>query len=187
MADAVGTIAGTILSLPNNTEGLIFPQDVRNMLVSLTMQHGQLSVAGNSTPTVLADTITFVEADVTGVALSEVSTTIEAAVDFEMLSPGQLRFIGLAARHFHISCSLSFMSASNNQEIHWQLGKNDVPSSQSDTRRKTGTGGDVGSTAIHWMTPLAAGDHISLFAKNVTTASNITVVSYNLQVVGMIK
>lgn len=187
MVDTVRSLASIVSLLANNTVGAISPQDMRDMLVSLAMQHGQISVAGNAIATTIPDTTGFHEVDATGAVLSEQSQVIAGSDDFDMPVAGRLRYIGLQTREFHIAASLSFTTASNLQEIHFRLAKSGVASAQAEVQRKTRTAGsDVGSTAVHWITSLANNEYISLFAKNVTTASDLTIVSMNIQAVGMI-
>jgi len=186
MVDTVRSLAAVVALLADNTVGDISPQDVRDMLVSLAMQHGQVSVVGNAVVTTIPDTTAFHEVDMTGAALSEQSQVIAGSDDFDMPVAGRLRYIGLQTRMFHVMATFSFITDSNLQEIHFQLANSGVVSVQAEVRRKTGTGTDVGSTAIHWITPLALNEYISLFAKNVSTASDLTIVSANIQAIGMI-
>lgn len=185
MADTIRTLSELLLLLANNTNGDISAQDLQDLTVSLAMQHGQLSVAGNAVATTIPDNTGFHEADVTGAVLSKQSSIL-GTDDFDMPVAGRLRYLGVQTRMFHIMCTISFTSASNNQEIHMQLANTGVVSDESELRRKVATGADVGTGAIHWLEELAQNEYVSLFAKNVTAANNITVVSFNLQAIGMI-
>ncbi len=187
MVDTIRSLAAIVALLADNTSGEISPQDMRDKLVSLAIQHGQLSVAGNAVATTTADTGVYVEADVTGVALSEQSQVIAGVDDFDMPAAGRLRYLGAETRMFHVSATFSFITASNLQEIHFELAKSGTVSTQAEVRRKTGTGSDVGSSAIHWITSLAQNEYVSLFLKNISSTTEVTIVSYNLQAVGMIK
>ncbi len=186
MVDAIRTLAESKTILGNNSTRDISEQDMRDILVSLAMQHGQLSVAGNAVATTIPDNTDFHECDVTGVALSNQSAIL-GTDDFDMLGDGQLRYLGVETRMFRITCTVSFTSASNIQEIHMELAKSGVVSTEAEIRRKVGTGSDVGTGAISWITTLATNEYISLFAKNVTGANDITIVSYNLNASGMIQ
>ena len=186
MVDTVRSLAAVVALLADNSAGDISPQDVRDMLVSLSMQHGQVSVAGNAVATTTTDTGVYVEADVTGALLSEQSQVIAGTDDFDMPAVGRLRYLGAETRMFHVATTFSFITASNNQEIHFELAKSGVVSVQAEVRRKSGTGSDVGSSAIHWITSLAQNEYLSLFLKNVSSTTTVTIVSVNLQAVGMI-
>lgn len=185
MANTIKTLAELLLIYADNSNGDISAQDGKDMIVSLNMQHGQLSVAGNAVETTISDAVSFFEADVTGSVLSNQSSILGVA-DFDMPAAGHLRYLGVETRMFHMACSVSFISASNNQEIHMQLAKSGIVSNQTEIRRMVGTGADIGSTALHWLTTLATNEYVSLFVKNITGANNITVVSFNLQAMGMI-
>lgn len=184
MVDAIKTLSELRTILADNATRDISEQDARDLLASLVMQHGQLSVAGNAVATTIPDNTDFHEVDVTGVALSNQSAIL-GTDDFDMPAAGRLRYIGVETRMFHAMCTVSFISEGNNQEIHLQLGKSGTPSAEAEIRRKVG-GDDVGSTAIHWLTTLENDEYLSLFAKNITAANDITIVSFNLQAMGMI-
>ncbi len=186
MVDAIRTLAEAKTLLADNATRDISEQDMRDILVSLAMQHGQLSVAGNAIATTIPNNTAFHECDVTGAVLSGVSSIL-GTDDFDEPANGRLRYVGVETRMFHIACTVSFTSDSNQQEIHMQLAKSGTVSDQTEIRRKVGTGTDVGTGALHWLTTLATNEYISIFAKNVTGANDITIVSFNLQAVGMIQ
>ncbi len=185
MADAIRTQADLLTRLADNNTGAISPQDVRDLMVSLQGQMAQVSVAGNAVETSIATVSTYTEADLTGATLSEQSSVIGSTDDFDMPATGRLRYLGATTRHFHISVSISFTAAGNNKEFHFRLAKNGTPSAEAEVRRKVGTGTDVGSTAIHWITSLAQNDVLALYAQNVSDDTNLTIVSANVQCVGM--
>ncbi len=66
MVDAIRTLAQSKTILGDNATRDISEQDMRDILVSLAMQHGQLSVAGNAIATTISDAVSFFEADITG-------------------------------------------------------------------------------------------------------------------------
>lgn len=185
MPNTIKTLTELLVLLADNSTRDISEQDIRNLVVSLTMQHGQLSVAGNAVATTISNNTTFFEADVTGAVLSQQSSIL-GVDDFDMPATGRLRYLGVETRVFHIMSTISFISEGNNQEIHMELAKSGVVSTEAEIRRKVG-GDDVGSTAMHWLTTLATNEYLSVFAKNITAANDITIVSYNLQAIGMIQ
>lgn len=186
MVDAIRTLDELKTILADNATRDISEQDMRDQTVSLAMQHGQLSVAGNAVATTIPDNTDFHEVDVTGAILSSVSSIL-GTDDFDEPANGRLRYVGDETRMFHIVCTISFTAANNNQEIHMRLAKSGSVSAKAEIRRKVATGADVGSTAIHWLTTLETDEYISLFAKNITAANDITIVSFNLHAMGMIQ
>lgn len=185
MVDTLRTWSALQTILADNATGDISPQDVRDLLATLAMNHGQITEVGNAAATVISDTTSFFEVTLTAPATSAISA-FQGSADFDQPADGRLRYLGTPTRMFHVMGTVSFTAASNNQEIHMQMGKSGSPSAEAEIRRKIATGVDVGSTAIHWITSLATNEYLSVFAKNVTTASNITVVSINIQAMGMI-
>lgn len=184
MVDTIRTLAALQMLLANNVEGDVSAQDMRDALLSLISQRGQVSEAGNALVTPISDTTSWFEVLTNTPVLSEVSA-IGGSPNFDNPSNCRLRYLGQATRAFRIAASISFSSASNNQEFHIRLGKSGTVSAQAEARRKVGaaTGSDVGSTAINWLTTLAQNEYVTIYAKNITGAHNITFVSFNLQAV----
>lgn len=186
MADTIRTQAAILALLADNTNGDISPQDLRDMMLSLQPVMGQVSMHESASETAIAVDDTWYEMDMTGAALDITSSIINATNDFDMPAAGRLRYLGSVDRMFHCVATLSFVAASNNQEIHIALAKNGVPSVQAELHRKVGTGADVGAVALHWIVAMSMNDYLSIFVKNVTSAANMTATVANLQTVGML-
>ncbi len=186
MADAIRTKADALSRIPVGVSEGTSVQDLRDYMLSLSSMMGQISNQGNAVETVIADPSEWVEGNMNGSVLSEVSQTLVGTDDFDMPATGQLRYLLATQRHFHCMATVSFLAASNNQEIHFRLAKSGTHSPQCEVRRKVGTGTDVGALAIHWITPLTQNQYLSLFVQNITSNANITIVSSNIQAMGMI-
>lgn len=90
-----------------------------------------------------------------------------------------LRYTGAITRMFHVAVSFSFSTASNSQNVEFAVFKNGVRIDSSVQETKTGTAGDVQSTALHVVATLDIYDCLEVFCRNLSTASNVTVKNLN--------
>lgn len=141
------------------------------------MSMGELVMEGNAVETVITTQSAY--AKVLG------TTTLAQAVDFTMPSNNRLTYTGTKTKMFHIGVTSSFSGAGTNDIIQATIYKNGGVDGNgeysSGTRivgslveRKVGTGGDVGSTALHTMVSLATNDYIELATANISATSNVT-------------
>lgn len=181
MADTQRSIAQILALLADNSSGDISPQDLRDAFVTWKMRHGQIYVAsGGGAATTVSNTADYFECNASTWTLSS------GAADFdESGGNGRLTYTGVADVMLHVACTISFTAASNNQVLHFRLGKSGTTDAASEVQFKIGTGSDVGSTAIHLIVSLSTGQYLSLFVRNETSAANVTVSVANLQAVSM--
>lgn len=163
---------------PDNTTGLISPQDLRDLVDSVRAPHGRVHM---STPaaTTIGTPGTFVK----------VAGTFALDSHFHLTTPdttGRVTYNGTSPRHCHVVCSLSMTCAGNNQDIAIRLAVNGNTDPATQARRKIGTGTDIGSTAIHGDALLNANDYIEVYVTNLTSTASITVQDCYLFVIGML-
>lgn len=79
-------------------------------------------------------------------------------------SNNRLTYTGTVNILAHGFASFSYSTNINNQILHIATAKNGVVITASIIQRKTGVGGDVGSSALHYMCTLAENDYIEVFA-----------------------
>lgn len=181
MADTQRTFAQILALLADNSSGDISPQDIRDALVSIRTDHGQIWVPAAARAAVtISGTVNYYEATTPAWSL-----TADAQLFDESAGNGRLTYTGIVPVMVHIACTVSFTVAANNQVIHLRLGKSAVTDEASEAIQKLGTGTDVGSTALHLIEVLDPGEYISLWVRNETSAANITIEVANLQVVTM--
>jgi hypothetical protein len=183
MADTQRTVSAILALLADNAAGDISPQDIRDAFVSWRMGHGQIYVAAaDSGDITISDSVSYFEATAMTWTLSS-----GAHLWDESDGNGRLTYTGTVAMTCHIACTISYTCASSSQVLHWRIGKNGTTDEAGEVQDKIGTGTDVQSTAIHLITSVSNGDHISLFARNATSTANVTIEAANLQVVSMIQ
>ena len=178
MTQTQRSVAEVYALLADNITEDIGPTDHRDSLATWRMNHGQIYVlAAAAAAIVIPNNTDYIEATAPAWTLSAGGFQFD-----ESGGNGRLTYTGVATVMAHISCSISMSSASVNQVTHWRIGKNAVTDAASEIQRKTGAGGDVGSTALHLMESLATGDYVSLWCRNASGANNVTLEVANLQV-----
>jgi hypothetical protein len=97
---------------------------------------------------------------------------------------GRLRYTGTATKMFHCACSVSF-GGGNNDLFVIGVAKNGVVSDASKILRRMGAGGDIGSTAIHWMTELQSMQYLEVYVGNITDTDDPSFYTLNLFAMGV--
>ena len=172
MVDTKRTLTAIYALLADNTTGLISPQDIRDTVATLAPGHGELSITASAATTIsTADTFT---------AVAGTYALSGNAMNWDMNTNGQLRYTGTPDRVVHIANSLSFTTAGNNKVMEIAVAKNGTPIASSTVSRKTGTSGDVGSTAVHAFTSVSTNDYLTVMISNTTDTVDSTVTYLNL-------
>lgn len=149
---------------------------------------GEMYFSGNAVVTTITTIDTWTQI--------QISATDGHLDSFDTPSVYELRYTGATTTPFHLGCTLSFSSASNNQSATAVLVKNATVNGNNEystgkvlsggtIRTKVGTAGDVVSTAIHIMEGLATNDTLSLFVKNTAGTADLTIIDMNLFGVGI--
>lgn len=97
---------------------------------------------------------------------------------------GRLRYIGTDTRMFHCACSVSF-GGGNNDLFVIGLARSGTVSNASKILRRMGAAGDIGSTALHWMTELDYMDYLEIYVGNLTDTDDPDFYTINLFAMGM--
>jgi hypothetical protein len=180
MAETQRTVADVYILLGDNISNDISAEDLRDGFETWRMGHGQIYVdPADAAAITISDTTSYFEAN------APVWTFSAGAHNFAETQNGRLYYTGVAPVVCHVAFSFSFTAASNNQLIHWRIGKNGTSDVASEIQRQVGTGADVGSSAAHLITTMSNGDYLSVFVRNETGSNNVTLESANLQVVTM--
>jgi len=147
-------------------DGAITPQDMRDLIVSLTPS----SAAGKfDTPA----GITIETSGVFATPDSGTSSLINSTADIDMPQHGRIRYIGANDRHFIITLTLTATVAGNNQDCRFQLTKNGEALPETIMGRSWGTGSNSGSLAINTGLVLQQDDYIEIQAANDTSTGDI--------------
>ena len=177
MADTERSLAQLQALLADNATGDISPQDIRDMLVSLTQPYGSFSTATASATTIA----------VAGTYYKMAGTTQVGNVrQMSMPSNGRLQYDGVSPRHFHIAVSVSMTTSNVNNIVGLKIAKNGTVLDDTIVRRFVSTGTDVGSTAVHGDVALSNGDYLELFVTNETDTDSVTVEEVYFFALGML-
>lgn len=178
MVDTARTKAEILALLADNNAGDISPQDVRDMVVSLIPAHGGLyrNVAAPTTVTVAG---TYYKAAGT--------TTAGELDDLTMPQDNRLTYIGVPERHFHILATISMTCDGINKIIGFKIAKNGTPIDGSVSRRRVGTGTDIGALAVQADVALATNDYVEIWVTNETTNTAVTLDEFHLHMSGILE
>lgn len=186
MADTERTLTDLLTNLfqDGQAAGSISPQDVRDLIVSLTPDYGAISMTGlpNTTATTVSNTTDYFTVAGT-TALGSMSE------DFDMPANGQLRYTGTPGRHAHVACSISYKAAAANQDVLFQLMHYDASGATTSALATSRISDRIStvteSTALHADVHLDTNDYLYLAVRNTTGANNITVEYFYLFAMGM--
>lgn len=179
MADTKRSLASLLALLADNTTGDISAQDMRDVVVSLGSDYGDMYMTPeNSTETVIADTTNFFPIGGTFV--------FKSGLDWDMNTNGQLRYIGAAARSVKVTASCTFTSASNNQTLEFALAKNGVVVPGTYVDKRVNTGADVRSLTVVGLDTFTTNDYASIMVRNQSSAANCTIKHMNVCATGYV-
>ncbi len=167
----------TNLFADSQPAGSITPQDMRDLIVSLSPPYGAYYFTATAATTI-AVAGTFVKALGT--------TVLTNAREFTMPSNNRLTYTGVPDRHMHLVLSASFISAGTNDNLSIALARNGAVITHTEMTRFVSTGSDQGSTASHGDVVLSTNDYIELFVTNEDAAVDVTVQQAYVFAMGMI-
>lgn len=178
MADTRRSLSETLALLADNATGAISAQDLRDAVVTLTPDHGEISITSASATTI-SDTTSYFP-------VAGTYTLASGADDWDMDSNGQLRYIGAAPREVHVWATASFTAASNNQVLYVGISKNGTDITAADVHTKIGTGTDVQAVALTATIEVVTNDYVALDVRNTTSTANVTFETAEITVMGHI-
>jgi hypothetical protein len=158
--------------LRDNTMGDISAMDVRDIVDSMQLDHGEMYISSSSETTINTQDV-----------WEAVAGTWMIGADFynfAMDTNGQLKYTGPTRRMAMLTASISMTAAQANKTFEVAIAKNGTVHTPSIIRRKIGVAGDVGAAAAHALVHLETDDYVSLVVRNTTDASNVTINLSNL-------
>ena len=174
MADTQRTVAALQAILADNVTGDISAQDVRDMLVSLAPDHGEMYISTSAATTVSVKD--------TWYPISGTWALTGGAKNFSAGASG-LQFDGDEARLFRLAGTGSFTGGTGDT-LEFAFAKNGTVITPSIIRRKLGSS-DVGAAAIVSHATLDTGDQVSVYGRNTTDTSDFTCLLGVIDVLGI--
>lgn len=135
----------------------------------------ELSMLWNTTATTIWNTTDFFKAAWTTTLTSSLSMWFD-----DWWASNRLRYTWATTRMFHIACSFTFSSNTNNQNLEFSIAKNWTIISTSRQENYSWASWTNQSTALHVATSLATNDYIELYVRNTSSTWTITVKNINL-------
>lgn len=182
MAETPKVLSALLAQLPDNTTGLISPEDIRDAVVSLYPSRGQLSLT-------LPGITTF--AGVNTYAPVVVTTALDTNVCSSCVSQpsnGVLKLLKNVDQVVLVNATLEILPASNNQRLAFTFAKNGTPvSNLTYTHYYGNLGGNPESVFISGLLPMTYNDELSVVVKNESSTASVTTSFYTTSLIGFIK
>lgn len=180
MADTPRTIAALLALAPDNTQGLISPQDLRDMLVSLYPSRGALNLTASAATTISSANVWYKVAGTTALDLT-------LSVDHvDMPSNATLRTTKAVAQDVLATATVAVQTTENNNDISLTLAKNGTAINRIAISASIPKTTAPYSFVVSAIIPMAQNDTLEVQVKNLTGAHNITVVTLDFNLIGFI-
>lgn len=179
MADTARTLSVLLNSLfaDGQSVGAITPQDMRDLIVSLTPPYGGCYIT-SSAPTAISTPGTYVKAAGT--------TAVTNVRDVTMPTDNRLTYTGSVDSHFHMVLSVSATTAGSNDNLGFAIAKNGVVLDHTKLTRFVSTGSDRGALAAHGDVMMSTNDYLEAFVTNLDASASVTLNQCYLFCMGMI-
>jgi len=167
MADTARTKAEILALMADNTVGAISPQDIRDMIVSMSAANGRISM---DTPA--ATTIT-----TPGTYYKAAGTTVGGgdAADFTEATTNRLTYTGAPTRHLSVVASATISAVGTDQVIGVKVAYNGVVIDASIARTIIKASGNAFSISCHIDQHMNTNDYIEAWVTNETSSGAVTV------------
>lgn len=183
MADTPRTLAQLLALAPDNTSGLISPQDLRDMLVSLYPSRGQFELAtGGATATTFSGANVYTSVKGT----TQIDTTV-CTTCVTMPGNGQLAFTKAVEQVALVNATLEVLPSANNQRYTFTFAVNGTPKANlAYTAYYGNLGGNPAAVFLSGLVRIAAGDVLSVVVRNDTDTHALTAQTFTVSAIGVI-
>jgi hypothetical protein len=181
MAETPKVLSALLAQLPDNTTGLISPEDIRDAVVSLFPSRGQLDLTATAATT-FALTDTWYKLAGT--------TALDATLGqdgFSQYANNELRATKAVNQVLLITANVELVCASNNKTFGITFAKNGVAITGIHVSAVLSDSGKGYGFSITGLLPTSQNDTISVFVRNETDTTAVTATSLTLSAVGFIR
>jgi len=181
MAETPKVLSALLAQLPDNTTGLISPEDIRDAVVSLFPSRGQLDLTA-SAATTFAVTNTWYKLAGT--------TALDATLGqdgFSQFADNELRATKAVNQVLLVTANVELVCASNNKTFGLTFAKNGTAITGIHVSAVLSDSGKGYGFSISTLIPTAANDIISVYVRNETDTTAVTATSLTLSAVGFIR
>ena len=181
MAETPKVLSALLAQLPDNTTGLISPEDIRDVVVSLFPSRGQLDLTASASTTFALTDTWYKLAGTTAL-----DTTL-GQDGFSQASNNELRATKAVNQVLLITANVELVCASNNKTFGITFAKNGVAITGIHVSAVLSDSGKGYGFSITGLLPTSQNDTISVFVRNETDTTAVTATSLTLSAVGFIR
>ena len=181
MAETPKVLSALLAQLPDNTTGLISPEDIRDVVVSLFPSRGQLDLTATAATT-FALTDTWYKLAGT--------TALDATLGqdgFSQVANNELRATKAVNQVLLVTANVELLCGSNNKTFGLTFAKNGTAITGIHVSALLANSNKGYGFSITALLPTVANDTISVYVRNETDTTSVTATSLTLSAVGFIR
>lgn len=181
MAETPKVLSALLAQLPDNTTGLISPEDIRDAVVSLFPSRGQLDLTASATTT-FALTSTWYKLAGT--------TALDATLGqdgFSQFADNELRATKAVNQVLLCTATVEVSSAGNNKTYSFTFAKNGTPITTAHVSDRLDSSGQNYTVSLTALIPTVPNDIISVYVRNDTDTTALTTQNLTVSAVGFIR
>jgi hypothetical protein len=181
MAETPKVLAALLAQLPDNTTGLISPEDIRDAVVSLFPSRGQLDLTASAQTTFAATNTYYKLAGTTAL-----DTTL-GQDGFSQASNNELRATKAVNQVLLVTANVELSCASNNKTFGICFAKNGTAITTAHVSAILSDSNEGYGFSLTTLIPTSQNDTISVFVRNETDTTSVTALSLSLSAIGFIR
>jgi hypothetical protein len=181
MAETPKVLSALLAQLPDNTTGLISPEDIRDAVVSLFPSRGQLDLTASASTTFALTNTWYKLAGTTALDATLGQDGFSQAADNELRATKAVNQVLLVTANVELVC------ASNNKTFGLTFAKNGTAITGIHVSAVLSDSGKGYGFSISTLIPTAANDIVSVYVRNETDTTAVTATSLTLSAVGFIR
>lgn len=181
MAETPKILSALLAQLPDNITGLISPEDIRDVVVSLFPSRGQLDLTASATTTFALTNTWYKLAGTTAL------DTSLGQDGFSQYANNELRATKAVNQVLLVTANVELVCAANNKTFGLTFAKNGTAITDIHVSAVLSDSGKGYGFSITTLVPTAANDIISVYVRNETDTTSVTATSLTLSAVGFIR
>jgi len=181
MAETPKVLSALLAQLPDNVSGLISPEDIRDVVVSLFPSRGQLDLTATAATT-FALTNTWYK--IAGTTALDTSLGQDG---FSQAANNELRATKAVNQVLLITANVELLCGSNNKTFGLTFAKNGTAITGIHVSALLANSNKGYGFSITALLPTAANDIISVYVRNETDTTSVTATTLTLSAVGFIR
>ena len=181
MAETPKVLSALLAQLPDNTTGLISPEDIRDAVVSLFPSRGQVDLQSTA-QTTFATTNTYVK--LAGTTALDTSLGQDG---FSQVSNNEMRATKAVNQVLLVTANVELVCATNNKTFGITIAKNGTPLANVHVSAILADSNEGYGFSVTGLIPTVLNDTISIYIRNETDTTAVTAVALALSAVGFIR